>query len=151
MKIIPLAVFLFLANLQLSFCPSRPTLFIPVSEPIIEVPIYTTNYDVLIDAIFKYESGRNPNAYNPNEGAYGGLQIRQCRIEHFNKLTGKNYTLEDMYDFNKAKEVFLYFTNHDNAGNLIEPKTWEQAAKNWNGSGPLTISYWEKVQELLNV
>jgi hypothetical protein len=80
-------------------------------------------------------------AFNALENAVGAFQIRQCRIEHYNKLTGKNYTLDDMYDFNKAKEVFLHFA----AG-----KSFEKAAKSWNGSGPMTETYWQKVQKHLN-
>jgi hypothetical protein len=149
MKIVPLAGLLLLAHLHLSYAPEIHKLIIPVSKPIIENPIYTNDYDILIDAIFQYEAGRNPLAYNPLENAVGGLQVRQCRIEHYNQLTGKNYTLNDMYDFNKAKEVFLYFTNHANNGKHITPKSYEQAARNWNGGGPMTIVYWNKIQAIL--
>jgi len=105
-------------------------------------PIKISHYEPLIRAIFKVESNYNPLAFNLKEGAYGGLQIRDCRIKHYNRLTNKNYTLEDMYDFEKAKEVFLYFA---------EGKSYEQAAKNWNGSGPMTITYWEKVKKVLQI
>lgn len=142
MKIVPIAVFLFLAYSRIAFCPNLNTLLIVKSEPIIEVLKLTTAYDKLIDAIFNYESGRNPNAYNKKEGAVGGLQIRQCRIDHYNELTGKNYTLDEMYDFDKAKEVFLHFA---------KGKSYEQAAKNWNGSGPMTIDYWNHVQPLIKI
>jgi len=98
-------------------------------------------YEPLVDAIFQHETNKNTLAHNILENAVGGLQIRQCRVDHYNKLTGSNYTLIDMYDFNIAKEVFLYFA---------EGKSFEQAAKSWNGSGPMTEIYWDKIKAILN-
>jgi len=123
------------------------TAFIAVSEVMRESYVI---YNPLIDAIFFIESSRDTSAYNSKENAVGGLQIRQCRIDHYNKLTNKNYTLKDMYDFDKAKEVFLYFTDHDWRGNQISQKSFEKAAKDWNGKGPKTIDYWNKVSAILN-
>jgi hypothetical protein len=122
-----------------------------MSSPIIRTPVYTASYEPLIKAIFRYESHNDTLAYNPHEEAYGGLQIRPCRLKHFNKLTGSNYTLTDMYDFNKAKEVFLYFATHNGNGKLVKGKSYEQVAKNWNGSGPLTIKYWDEIQPLIKI
>jgi hypothetical protein len=144
-----MALFLFM-NLPVAFCPNIKTFYIATSTPIIQVPKieYTSDYDLLIKAIFHYETNFNTLAYNIKENAVGGLQIRQCRIDHFNKLTNKDYTLQDMYDFNKAKEVFLYFATHNNRGKVVH-KSYEQAAKNWNGSGPATECYWETVQQYI--
>jgi hypothetical protein len=125
----------------LSYAPNKQVLYIPTVPTINYYSIIGKEYAPLVEAIVKVESNGNLKAYNKAEGAIGAFQIRQCRIKHYNKLTGKNYTHEDMYDFNKAKEVFLYFA----AG-----KPFEQAAKNWNGSGPMTIKYWEKVQKALH-
>jgi hypothetical protein len=61
-----------------------------------------------------------------------------------------NYTLEDMFNFTKAKEVFLYFATHNNKGKVVHGKSYEQVAKNWNGSGPLTVRYWTAIQDLIN-
>lgn len=116
-------------------------MYITTSPIINTISLISDQYESLVKAIVSVESNGNPLAYNKAEGAVGAFQIRQCRIKHYNKLTGKNYTHEDMYDFDKAKEVFLYFA----AG-----KSFEQAAKNWNGSGPMTINYWKKVQKALN-
>lgn len=125
----------------LSYAPIEKALFVPMYSPINYYNSISEKYEPLINAIIAVESNGNIKAYNKKENAIGAFQIRQCRIKHYNKLTGKNYTHEDMYDFNKAKEVFLYFA----AG-----KPFEQAAKNWNGSGPLTAVYWEKVKKRLN-
>lgn len=125
----------------LSSAPVKQTIYISNSPTINIIDIIREQYEPLVKAIVTVESAGNPKAYNKAEGAIGAFQIRLCRIKHYNKLTGKHYTHEDMYDFDKAKEVFLYFA----AG-----KSFEQAAKNWNGSGPMTITYWQKVQKRLN-
>ena len=129
-----LLVILFLFFHILSPAPTVNTIYIPMIPNI-------NYYEPLIKAIVIVESSGNSKAYNKIEVAIGAYQIRQCRIKHYNKLTGKNYTHEDMYDFNKAKEVFLYFASG---------KSFEQAAKSWNGSGPMTINYWQKVQKVLD-
>jgi hypothetical protein len=134
-----LIMFLFAFYSLLLYAPNDKYLYLATGTPIIDT---RSNYDALIDAIGKFESGNNDNAVNVHEEAYGRLQIRQCRVEHYNQLTGKNYTLTDMFDFSKAREVFLYFA---------KGKTLEQAAKNWNGSGPLTITYWEAVKSLISL
>jgi hypothetical protein len=39
----------------------------------------------------------------------------------------------------------LYFTNHRlSDGKHIPHKSYEQAARDWNGSGVMTTIYWEK-------
>lgn len=95
-------------------------------------------YEALIKAIVSIESSGNNYAYNAKEGAYGAFQIRQVRLNDFNKKTGKDYKLVDMYDYNKSEEVFLYYCQGD----------YEYIAKSWNGSGPMTINYWRNVQNV---
>jgi len=134
----------------LSFAPSTgKTAFIAEVKPINYYEVIQPIYEPLVRAIALVESNNNILAYNVVEDAVGAFQIRQCRIKHYNKLTGKDYTLKDMYDYNKAKEVFVYFIYHDNRGRIIHPKSYEQAAKNWNGSGPMTENYWKRVQKVL--
>lgn len=144
-----MAVFLLLLKLQVAYCPNANTLPVFVAPIVTEMPTLENYYSALIDAIYYHEAKRNPNAYNPKEEAVGGLQIRPVRLKHYNDLTGKSYTLADMYDFNKAKEVFLYFCSHDNRGRRIEFKSYEQAARNWNGRWDLTEGYWSSIQSLL--
>jgi hypothetical protein len=97
-------------------------------------------YESLWLAICKVESGNNPIAYNIKEGAIGVAQVRQCRVDHYNDLTGKNYALNQMYDTLKAKEVFMYF---------CQGRDFEAIAKSWNGSGKQTEVYWNKVKAQL--
>ena len=151
MKLFSIMAFLLFMNLPVAFCPNVKTFYIAANSPIIRIPTYTASYDPLIKAIFRYESCNNELAYNPNEEAYGGLQIRRCRLDHYNKLTDNSYTLQDMYNFDKAKEVFLYFATHDRKGRPVTGKSYEQVAKNWNGSGPMTVMYWNAIQPLIQI
>ena len=94
-------------------------------------------YDKLIDAVVKVESGGDVYAFNASEGAVGAFQVRQCRIDHYNYLTGSKMSLADMYDYDKAKQVFLFFA---------VGKSFERASKEWNGSGYMTEIYWRKIK-----
>ena len=90
------------------------------------------------------ESGMYDKAYNAKEKATGIAQVRPIRLKDFNKSTGKNYKLSDMYDINKSKEVFMYYVSY----NL------EETIRCWNG-GPdamkkrSTLKYYEKVLKYL--
>ena len=121
--------------------PSRP---FPTKEQSYQFTILTNPqfriYYPLIKAIVYVESRGNDSAYNEKEGAIGAFQIRQIRIDHYNRLTGKCYQHEEMYEYDKALEVFLYY---------CEGKSFENAAKSWNGSGPKTKIYWHKVSNQL--
>ena len=116
----------------------RATLYIEYTDPITD-PRWAS-YEPLVDAIYHWESHCNPLAYNPKENAVGGFQIRQIRLDDYNKRMGTDHTLEDCYDYEFSKNMFLYYA---------EGKSYEQAAKSWNGSGPMTIAYWEGVKRLL--
>ena len=97
----------------------------------------------LIYAIGMVEATLDTLAYNPKEEATGYFQIRPIRLADYNKRTGKTYKLEDMYNFDIAKEIFMYYAD------LIGYDDFETIAKKWNGSGPMTIIYWEKVKSYL--
>lgn len=125
------------------------TLFLTICS-LCQAPTYTAfyiakenginTYDKLWRAICYVESRNDTRALNLKEMAVGIAQIRECRISHFNRLTGSNYTLNDCYDYALSKKVFLYFARG---------KSFEKASKDWNGSGRMTISYWEKVRRQL--
>ncbi|NLG03679.1 MAG: hypothetical protein GX567_07640 [Clostridia bacterium] len=115
-------------------------IYISESTPIIA-------YSDLVYAINMVESGIDSTsydifAYNESEGATGAFQIRQCKLDDYNKLTGQNIKLNDLYDYNKSFEIFLYFAR-------AYGKDYETIAKKWNGSGPMTEIYWNKVKEFL--
>lgn len=90
------------------------------------------------------ESSGNNNALNRLEMAYGAFQIREIRLRDFNNRTGKDYNLEEMYEYHKAKEVFLYYAKG----------SYEEVAREWNG-GPnwrdkeSTKEYYLKIKKVL--
>lgn len=92
-------------------------------------------------AVCIVESNNNPRAYNPIEMATGVSQIRPIRLNDYNKRTGKNYKLEDCYDVEISKEIFMYYCSN--------PYDIEKTCKSWNGSGPKTEEYWSKIEKAL--
>jgi hypothetical protein len=119
------------------FAPTSPALPVeikPAAEP----------FRSLIRAIGIVETGLDTTAYNPLEEAAGYFQIRPVRIEDYNRRTGSSYTLQDVYDYWIAEKIFLYYASK------IGPYDFEKIAKNWNGSGSMTIDYWKKVKRQLN-
>jgi hypothetical protein len=97
----------------------------------------------LMYATAMVETMGNTLAYNEFENAVGIFQIRQVRIDEYNRRTGGNYSLRDMYDPLLSEKVFLYFASRHGPYNL------EKIAKGWNGSGPMTELYWKRIKEYL--
>jgi hypothetical protein len=97
----------------------------------------------LMHAVGMVETSCDTMAYNPEEGAVGFLQIRPVRVDDYNRRTGSNYTMKDMYNIEISEKVFLYYAS------LIGPYNLERIARNWNGSGKRTIQYWEQVKRFL--
>lgn len=133
MKTMKIIILLLLISFDL-LAPASPFVTIEQRDPV-------RPYEALWQAVCQVESTGNPAAYNPVEGAVGIAQIRQCRVDHFNALTGKLYRLQDCYDPDVAREVFMEF-----AVRLREP---ERIARKWNGSGPMTDVYWNKIKTQL--
>lgn len=141
-KISLLLLGILFSSLSIGSMDTPPELLILESDGI-------QSYEPLIRAIFIHESGGNQFAINTSEMAVGPGQVRQCRVDHYNKLMGTSYQLADFFSYELTREMFVYFTCHDGNGNEIEPKSYEMAARDWNGSGPMTIEYWNKVKTLL--
>jgi hypothetical protein len=118
------------------FAPSSESLVIVGSSPV-------EPFRKLIHAIGMVETRLDTLAYNAEEEATGFFQIRPVRVNDYNKRTGSNFSLNDMYNYQIAEKIFLYYAT------IIGPSDFERIAKNWNGSGPLTIIYWAKVKEYL--
>jgi len=110
-----------------------------------------------LKAIETVESHGNAKAIGDNGKAYGVYQIHKSYVEDVNRISGKNFTHEDAFDKDKAKEmVEIYLTNY---GKSYEKKTGKKAtnevlARIHNG-GPngykkdATKKYWNKVQKEL--
>jgi len=126
-------VFILLLISIRAFAPGTKAIYIAVKDAL-------TEFDALIKAVAWVESKNGLYVYNPVENAVGWLQIRQIRIDHYNKLRGTNYSLEDCYNYELSKDIFVFFA---------QGKSYKRASMDWNGSGPKTIEYWNKVRARL--
>ena len=116
--------------------PDIKVAFISVSDPV-------NAYDRLVKAVVQVESAGDTLAYNLSEEAAGAFQIRPIRLLDYYQRTGKNYKIEDCYNFEISKEIFLYYARQTGY------QDYETIARNWNGSGKTTQGYWEKVKSNL--
>jgi len=114
-----------------------------LTEPVKTFDIKVFAFESLMNAIVMVESSGDTLAFNPEEEAYGAFQIRPIRVSDYNKRTGKSYKAIDCYSYKISKEIFLYYAEH------MGYPDYESIAKRWNGSGPMTVIYWGKVQEIL--
>lgn len=128
-----LGTILLFSSLKL-FAPEYRCVYLHENAPL-------NGFKTLIDAVVYVESRGDNWAVNVKEQAMGAFQIRGIRVLHYNRLTGKNYQLSDMFDYEIAKEVFMYFA--------VRLQEWESIARRWNGSGPMTDDYWNKVKARL--
>jgi hypothetical protein len=100
-------------------------------------------YKNLIHAIGIVETRCDTFSYNPVEQATGYFQIRPVRLEDYNKRTGSNYKMKDLYNYKISEEIFLYYARQ------VGPYDPEKIARRWNGSGPKTYYYWKRVKKYL--
>jgi hypothetical protein len=121
---------------RVAICPPHQELPIVRTEPI-------NPFETIWKAVCKVESDNNPFALNYEEGAFGIAQIRQCRLNDFNAIYGTHYKLIDMYSPERSKSVFMHYAKELGINNR------DRIIRNWNGSGPLTYIYLEKVKKYL--
>jgi hypothetical protein len=105
----------------------------------------------IMNAIIQVESKGNSKAYNANGDCAGILQItpilvKQCNIWLKNQKSQKRYTLQDRYDVEKSKEMFIMIQEHYNPSHSVE-----KAIRLWNGGPSYTIKgtngYYKKVMK----
>jgi hypothetical protein len=116
--------------------PSWTSLVILRSSPV-------EPYKNLMHAIGIVETDGDSLSYNPVEKATGYFQIRPVRLEDYNKRTGSQYKMKDLYSYRTSERIFLYYASQ------IGPYDLEKIARNWNGSGPKTYKYWNRVKKYL--
>jgi len=133
-KIVLVAVLLTVTIKALA--PSRGSFIIVATEPV-------NPYKRLIYAVGMVETKFDTLAYNPIEEAVGIFQIRPVRLEDYNKRTGNHYKKKDLYSYNISEKIFLYYAHE------IGPYNFEKIARRWNGSGPKTYHYWNRVKKYL--
>jgi len=116
--------------------PINPVLYIAEAEAI-------KPYERIKQAVGMVESSNGLFLYNHIEEATGYFQIRPIRLYDYNKRTGSNYKLKDLYDYEVSEKIFMYYAEK------IGYQNYEKIAKDWNGSGPKTINYWKLVKSHL--
>ena len=134
MKVI-LIIFLLLVSIK-AIAPPYTPLYITKAEAI-------DPYKAIKYAVGMVECNLDILAFNLLESATGYFQVRPIRLNDYNERTGSNYTLQDMYDYEKAERVFMYYATR------IGYRNPGQIARDWNGSGPMTWEYWRKVRYYL--
>lgn len=134
LKITFIVCFLFLV--LRATAPGSAFVYILVSEP---VHVYKN----LINAIVMVESSGDNLAFNLEEEAYGAFQIRPIRLLDYNRRTGKTYKIKDCFNYEISKEIFLYYAKD------MDYPDFQLIARNWNGSGKMTIEYWARVKKYL--
>lgn len=131
MKYIISILLMFIA-LKLS-APNVNTMYIEHSEGL------TDPFVVLWDWVSWVEA-RQQDIISKTEPAYGRGQITKAKLREFNAATGKHYTLKDCLKEPISREIFLWHCK--------SYKSFEWAAKRWNGSGKAIIKYWNKVETM---
>jgi hypothetical protein len=119
-----------------ALAPSRESFIIFAPEPV-------NPYKRLIYAIGMVETKCDTLAYNPIEEAVGYFQIRPVRLEDYNIRTGSKYKKSDLYNYKISEKIFLYYAQ------LVGPYDFEKISRRWNGSGPKTYHYWNRVKKYL--
>jgi hypothetical protein len=133
---IVITALLFVAVVLRASSPSRES-FVIFETPPVEA------YKSLIFAIGFVETRNDTLAYNPREEATGIFQIRPIRLEDYNRRTGKNYKMKDLFNYSISEKLFLYYADQ------IGPYDMEQIARRWNGSGHMTTYYWNRIKEYI--
>lgn len=128
-----ITIILFLALFQTISAP-------PLFEVVICQPEEINPYEAIWKATCKVESGNNPFAIgdkNLKKKSYGIVQIRESRLKDYYKKTGIKYSVTDMFDVNKSKEVFMFYCSQ------YYPTDVKSICCEWN-AGP----NWEKIKSV---
>lgn len=100
-------------------------------------------YEKLMFAVGFVETMNDTLAFNPREEATGIFQIRPIRLEDYNRRTGNNYKMKDLFNYKISMKIFIYYADQ------IGPYDLEQIAKRWNGSGHMTTYYWDRIRQFI--
>jgi hypothetical protein len=118
--------------------------------------------DGLWSAIASVESGGNPLAFNPADGAAGIVQIRQTCVDDCNRIARRRglpvqFASADRFNPEKSRQMWdlylAYYGEHYERTTGLPP-TNEVYARLWNG-GPTgwkkdaTAPYWARVREAM--
>lgn len=131
----PFISILFLLVSLKVFAPA--TNLTPVIRPVPDNP-----YLPIFAASVEVESKGDRYAWNKAEDARGLVQCRQMKLDDYNLETGNNYTLQDCFDPEVSKKIWMHFAVK------CEPWDIQGVCYGWNGYSK-TNYYFKKVSELL--
>jgi hypothetical protein len=137
MKRLILILCIFLTCSLSGVSPPIKTLIIANYEPI-------KPFLILWEAVTIVESNKDATAYNKLSQATGIAQITPILVKDYNNRSGKSYMLNDCYDIQISKEIFMFYCM------LYRTSDFEYIARRWNGSGYKTKKYWRRVKSELN-
>lgn len=110
----------------------------------------------LWDGIAEVESHHRRDAINGN--AVGIVQIMPATVEDINRiLRHKKYTLDDRYNVEKSREMFVTYLTYYSLHTLRKqgkPESYENLARIWYGGpggweSPAAMRYWQKVHRAM--
>jgi hypothetical protein len=121
--------------------PPNHEVYIPETEAIMP-------FETLFHATCAVESGFNPYAIGDKQlkkHSYGIVQIRESRLNDYNKRTGMHYTIKDLFNAEISKKIFMYY--------CMTPDL-EVVSRKWNGgekgmNNKSTIKYWNLIKSNL--
>ena len=121
--------------------PPAPTVMILYAIPV-------NPYEPGFRATGMVESKGDLLAYNDIEKAYGCVQIREIRLRDYNNRTGSNYSVEDLYDYEISRKIYMYYASK------IDYRNPERIAREWNGwvggmKKKSTEEYWGRISSEL--
>lgn len=112
----------------------------------------THDWTKVINAIMQVESGGNPKA--KSKDCVGVLQIRPILVQDVNeylrmKGSSKRFTLNDRYDIEKSKEMFILYQKRHNPTNNTEKaiRLWNGGPSYYKGNPKKTDAYYHKVMK----
>ena len=104
-------------------------------------------FEMIWRAVCWVESNGDSKAYHMEKDghpAIGIAQIREIRVKEYNRLTGANYKLSDMYSPEISRKVFMFYASQYGTYRM------DEFIRSWNGKGKATIKYLAKVKRQLN-
>jgi len=123
------------------YCPPDTKIYILRHEGY--KPFENVSFEQIWSAICFIESSGNAKAFNEKELARGIVQIRPCKIDDYNRLTGNNIGYEDVFCPELSKRIFMWHMEQYGVGR------WEEGIKRWNGKGRMAEIYLEKVLKVI--
>ncbi len=121
--------------------PPNQGFIIPASEPY-------KPYESLWNATCAVESNFNPLAIGDKhlkKHSFGIVQIRESRLDDYNRKNGTNYTRNDLFNPIICKKIFMYYCRSSDL---------ETISRSWNGgengmNKKSTLQYWILIKSKL--